>query len=163
MLDDLPHGVERVGAAIGAGQGGLEGTLISNLGCRRTVGGGPALEGIARAGEAARGRTGGGAIGGCIRRRGGVGDGHGRAGATAIVIGNGEGNGLLINKFANINVMPVARVIGRMRSPKVIQGVKRIKNRHARCPGSITTLFPITRFRCNPHNAGVARIALFRK
>lgn len=92
VLDDLPHGVERVGVTIGAGQGGLEDALISNLGGARTVGGGPALEGIARAGEAAGRRTGGGAIGGCIRRRNSVGDGHGRAGATAIVIGNGEGN-----------------------------------------------------------------------
>ena len=92
VLDDLPHGVERVGATVGAGQGWLEGALVENLGGGCIVRSRPALEGIARAGEAAGRRTGGGAIDGCVRRRGGVGDGHGRAAATAIVIGNGEGD-----------------------------------------------------------------------
>lgn len=97
VLDDLPHGIELVGAFIRTGQGRLEGALVSNLGGRRTVRGGPTLEGIARAGEAAGRRAGGSAIDGCIRRRGGVGDGHGRAGATAIIIGNGKGD--FLNDF----------------------------------------------------------------
>ena len=135
VLDDLPHGIERVRFAIFAGQGRLEGTLVGNLGGGRTVGGGPALEGIARAGEAAGRRAGGSAIDGCVRRRGGVGDGHGRAGATAIVVGNGEGDGGACNLFLNNgkrlhNAGEVSRP-GNILSTEFKYGLENISDSHA--------------------------------
>lgn len=134
VLDDLPHGVERVGATVGTGQGGLEGALVSNLGGGCIVRSRPALEGIARAGEAAGRRTGGGAIGGCIRRRGGVGDGHGRAGATAIVIGNGEGNvfsNFLLDNFERRkNAGKVSRTVTGL-AAEMEHSFKNIRNFHS--------------------------------
>ena len=139
VLGDLPHGIERVGTTVGAGQGGLKGALVENLGGGCIVRSRPALEGIARAGEAAGRRTGGGAIGGCIRRRGGVGDGHGRAGATAIVIGNGEGDIFFDLHFAQIKGSPKAGVISRS-ATIMTKRINSITDIHIRSPSFVAFL-----------------------